>query len=172
MSITFDQKDLESQIVNQAAEQIAADFHTNQNEELRLRLEELVETTVTEHCDRVVAPIIENGVADFVISRTNEFGEEKGEDVTFTEYITSLADGYLNESVDYKGEVVKRDSYQRNKAQSRLTHLLNEHLHFRIESVMKDAIKIVVEQIAPAIATTCEIKVKVAIGDVRRAMGK
>jgi hypothetical protein len=45
-------------------------------------------------------------------------------------------------------------------------------MRWEIEKHMKDACKMVIEQVAPAIATTCELKIKEATQQIRRAMGK
>jgi len=168
----IDKSAVEAAIVEKATEQIVEAFFNDRIGSLQERVQASMETVVVKHCDDVVGPILEKGVQDFVIQRTNRFGETKGADITFTEYITSLAKEWLQRSVDYQGNPVERESYRNEKAQSRLTHLLNEHLHRRIGTAMKDAVATVVKSIAPAIATTCELKVKEATADIRRAMGK
>lgn len=166
----IDQKKLEELVVKEAADQVVASLLGDDVAyRIESRVSELVDAVVISQCDAVLKPLIESEVKDFTMRTTNEFGEGNGS-VTFTEYITGLAKSYLDERVNFRGEKVKRDSYDGRHSQSRLTHLLQEHLHNRIKKEMTDAVTLVVEQIAPALATTCELKVKEATDQIRRAM--
>ena len=168
----IDQKAIETAVIEQAAGRIAESIHETRLDELRERVEQLVEEVVIRKCDEVVRPVIEAGVEGFVIEQTNTFGEKKGEPVTFAEYVTQIAETWLGQKVDHSGKAVDSGAYGGREAQSRLTHLLDEHLQYRISGAMKDAVNVVVAKIAPAIATTCELKVKEATNDIRRAMGR
>ena len=167
----IDAKAIEAKVVEQATMEIVDRLCDERFSEIGNRVVALFEKTVEERCDAAVKPIIEQGIQDFVLEKTNEFGEKKAEPATFAEYLTSLAETWLNEGVDYQGKRTDRNSYGRSE-QTRLTYLIKDHLRWQIEAQMKDACKMVIEQIAPAIATTCELKIKEATQQIRRAMGK
>ncbi len=169
-TVTVDKKAIEEKIVNIVAENVIESFE-ERSSILHDRIIGIVENTVVEHCDKVVQSVIEKGVAEWIIQQTNKYGEKKGGPVTFTEYIVGVASAYLNEKVDYQGKRSERDPFSK-KAQSRLTYLLSEHLQYKIQTAMKDAVKIVMAEIAPALATTCELKVKEATEQIRKAMGR
>jgi hypothetical protein len=123
--------------------------------DLDSHVELMLTTAIKEHCDNVVSPIIAEGVGSRVIERTNEFGEKKGEAQTFTEYLVTTANNYLHEKVDYEG---KTTGYS-DKRQTRLTWLIDKHLHYRIQCAMEKAIAEIEKQIAPAIAETIRLQV-------------
>jgi len=166
--------ELKERIVAAASDKIVeglwqeGEFSGSLIEKAHQRIEQLLDDAVDGAVDKAVKPIIEQGVRSFVIQQTNTFGEQKGEPVTFTEFITHRAETWLNAVVDHNGKAVDRFT---SSKQTRLAHCLNEHLGFHIERMMADACKTVLEQIAPAIGTTCELKVKEATADIRRAMG-
>lgn len=64
----------------------------------------------------------------------------------------------MDEKVDYQGRSNKgRDSYYWDKAQTRLTNLLNENLHYRIDNAVKDALKPALELISQGVTETAKI---------------
>jgi hypothetical protein len=167
----IDAKAIEARIVEQATADIVNRLFDERLASIGNRVVDLFESTVEERCESAIKPIMEQGIQEFVLQRTNEFGEKKGEPITFAEYLTSLANAWLNEQVDYQGKT-QTGSYPNRSEQTRLTYLLKEHMRWEIEKHMKDACEMVINQIAPAIATTCELKVKEATNQIRRAMDR
>lgn len=168
-NVEINQETIERKVVESAAEQIVASVLSGHD--LMSRIQEQVESQIRIHCDDTVSPLISEEICKFVIQQTNNFGEQKGEPVTFAEFLAEKANEYLHERVNHKGEPVGKNSYER-MVQSRLTHMLDKQLSHHIKTEMKDAMKSVVSAVAPAIATTCGLKIREATEDIRRAMGK
>lgn len=101
-------------------------------------------------------PGIKDRMDTLILAETNEWGEKKGKQFTFIEYMIARAEAYLNEIVDYEGKPrTDRSSYWNGK-QSRLTHMVEKYLYSRIEDAMKSAVKIVNDQLGPALAKTAQ----------------
>ena len=166
--VLLDTNKLEEQIVDEAAASIARSFCHGEIPDLHTRVEELVRLTVEAKCDEVVMPIIEKGIAEFVFTKTNEFGEKKGEETTFTEYLVRTAEDYLQHRVDYNGQPKDPKSFGYKDYKTRLSHMIGKYLGFEIERAMKDAVKIVMEQVAPALAKTCEIQIKDVVANLTK----
>lgn len=121
-------------------------------ERIRARIDKKVEEVAEEH----LLPRIIGNVESFTLQATNKWGEKKGEPLTFVEYLVKKADDYIRESVDYDGKAKgdKGSSYQWKGTQTRISHLIHNHLHYSIESAIKktlvDANSILTEGIAEA----------------------
>lgn len=163
----IDQQRIEQAIIEQASSRIAQFILEDHVGNLYDRVADLLETAVKTHCDAVIAPIIDDAVESFTLAQTSKFGESKGADRTFAEYITAIAEDYLMEEVDAHGKPPTRSS--RNK-QTRLTFLLDKRLHREILSAMDDACTLVLMDIAPALATTASLKVKEATDQILGAL--
>ena len=167
-TVLLDTQKLEGQIIEEAADRIAQRFMQGAMPDLHSTVEELVRSTVERKCEDVITPIIERGIQEFVFTKTNEFGEKKGEPTTFTEYLVRTAEDYLQHRVDYNGQPKDPKSFGYKDYKTRLSHMIGKSLGFQIERAMKDAVKIVMEQIAPALAKTCEIQIKEVVANLTK----
>jgi len=100
------------------------------------RIDELVKAAL----EREVLPRVDDLVENAVLRETNRWGEPKGEPVTFKEYLVSAAERYLTELVDFQGKPKGRDSYNWQGKQTRVAHMVHEHLHYSIQSALKKTI--------------------------------
>lgn len=100
-----------------------------------------IDTAIKEIAGRNVLPHIDKFIEDYCLQETNKWGEAKGEKVTFTEYLVQCAHAYMEEPVDYQGEPRSSErSYNWSQKSTRLTFLIEKHLHYEIERAMKDAL--------------------------------
>jgi hypothetical protein len=106
--------------------------------------------------EEYVVPHVREIIESVSLQVTNQWGEKQGEPKTFIEYLTASAQDYLTTPVDYEGK--PGNSGYSSKNQTRLVHLVHQHLHYAIESAMKDAVDQVKKQIGPALETTVKLK--------------
>lgn len=165
----FTKEDIESKLI----EKIAADlmeeyvYETEtgasypENSRLARRLLEVIKKHVDAQMEKLaqeyIVPRVGELIQSAVIKHTNQFGETKAESETFVEYLTRCAETYLNQPVDFQGNPTTQSSYSRD-TQTRLSNLVGRYLHYSIESAMKDAVKIVQQQLGATLETTVKLK--------------
>lgn len=142
-------------------------FPSSFDRELRKKLKDKIDDAVESIAGRHVLPNVESYVENLCLQETNQWGEKRGEPVTFVEYLVQRADAYLNEDVNYKGMSKKQgDSYGWRKDSTRIAHMVHEHLHHSIERAMKEAVTNANESIAGGIAKA----VKISLAEISKAL--
>lgn len=129
-------------------------FANELRDKLHTAIDEQVAAIAEEHIIPRVGELIENAT----LQGTTEWGEKTGEPLTFTQYLVQRAEAYLTEPVDYDGKSVERSRYSGSKQQTRVTYLVDKHLHNAIGSAMKDAVKNANQVLGDALAETAKIK--------------
>lgn len=135
------------------------------------RLEKAVKTAidnkVADLASKHVLPMTESFIENLTLQQTNTWGEKRGEPVTFIEYLIQRAEAYLREDVNYEGKNKDQcGSFSFTKSQTRLTHLVNQHLHYSIDTAMKQAIANANAVIVGGIQETVKIK----LGEIATAL--
>lgn len=158
MNLNLDPEKLQEQIVEAAVERLLrgdeyfeAEIERRVSKQIATALDEIV----AQKFDLVVLPMLTERVDSLVLQKTNEWGEKRGEAVTFVEYLTQRALEYMTENVDRDGKPT-RDRY--GTVQTRIAHMVDRHLHFHIEDTMKKALGEANTKIAQGIYETCRIK--------------
>lgn len=136
---------------------------TKRPSQLHAKLIELVKKRIDAAINRIaeihVLPRVTDYVENIVITETNGWGEKNGKTFTFIEYLVSRAEHYLTEKVNYEGKgKYEAKDYSWSGSQTRITHLVNNHLHYSIETAMKEALKIATSAISTGIQETVKIK--------------
>lgn len=111
------------------------------NRAIKKMIKERVDQTVKDLGDKHVLPNIANAIETLTLQKTNTWGEAKGKEVSFIEYLIERADHYMQEEVDYKGEPKGRDSYRFQARGTRIAHMIDKHLHYAIQKAMTEAMK-------------------------------
>ena len=120
-----------------------------------------VDSRVAELAEANVLPNVTKYVEDLCLQETNRWGEATGKPVTFIEYLVARAEAYLREEVNFEGKTrAEAHGYSWQKAQTRITHLVHQHLQYSIDSAMKDAISTANSALTDGIAETCRIKLR------------
>lgn len=125
---------------------------------LKERVKSRVDSKVDELAEKFVLPKVSECIDNITIQKTNEYGEKKGESVTFIEYLVSRAESYMQEYVDSDGKRLGNQSYRRDPEQTRITQLVDRYLHTHIENSMRESLKIALGEIAKGIHETARIK--------------
>lgn len=122
-------------------------------------VKQAIDEKVAAIAEQHIVPTIGKTIDEFVIKKTNEYGEMKGEPVTFTEYLVSQANQWLQAEVDYNGEPVSGHGHRYGTVhQTRLTHYVHEYLHSTIATAMKDAVNGIGSKIGDSIRETTKIQ--------------
>lgn len=120
-------------------------------------VKQAIDAKVAAIAEQHIVPTISKTIDEFVIKKTNEYGEMKGEPVTFTEYLVSQANQWLQAEVDHSGNPVQGHRYN-TTYQTRLTHCVHEYLYGTIAGAMKDAVNGIGSKIGDSIRETTKIQ--------------
>lgn len=168
LGITADE--LTNRIVDKCVEQLMTDVNFDEDgdewrgrsrlaEQLDKRIKQQINDTVNALAEKHVLPNVSAYVENLTLHATNKWGEKKGQTVTFIEYLTQRAEDYMQEKVNYEGKAKdEAGGYSWNGTQTRITHLVHQHLHYSIDSAMKSALQIATSGIAAGLQETCKTK--------------
>lgn len=104
-------------------------------------IREKIDAAVVKAGDEVIAPRISELVTGHTMQATNQWGEARGEKITFTEYLVQRASAYMTEQVNYEGKAKGTDSYSWTAKGTRVAYMIDKHLHYHIDTAMKKALQ-------------------------------
>lgn len=142
---------LTDRIVDKAVERLLSSNNFDEDGEeyvvpsgLKQRLDKAVKVQIDGKiaalAEQHVLPRVSEMIENLTLQATNNWGEKTGAPVTFIEYLTQRADAYMQEPVNHNGKTKTEDSYSWSKSTSRVAYLINSHLHYSIETAMKNAL--------------------------------
>lgn len=118
-----------------------------------------INETISALAEKNVLPNVAEYVENLTIQETNKWGEKRGESVTFIEYLTQRAQAYMQEKVNSEGKTKQENgNYSWYEKQTRITFLIEKHLHYSIEKAMKEALSVATGEIAKGIHETSRLK--------------
>lgn len=155
-------EDLTQRIVDQAVESLLESsgydpendrettYESRFKREIEKRLQEAVDAKISSLAAEHLVPKVGELIEKTNMRKTNQYGEPKGESMTFIEYIASRADAYMSEDVDYNGKskAESGDSYSWRSCGPRLTVLMRNYIRDTLEKHAKQAITDVNQVIA------------------------
>lgn len=174
----FTKEEIEQKVVEKIAadmlNEYVYDSETGADEARDSHLAQKFHDIVRKHVDRqlnklaeeYIVPHVREIIESVCLQKTNEWGEKVGNPQTFTEYLVGSAQNYLSQPVDFEGKPVERSSYRTNE-QTRLVHLVHKHLHYGIESAMKNAVDVVKAQIGESLQETVKIQLGKIAGSLK-----
>jgi len=127
-------------VIERAAGQVAEAMLNEYQSDIRYLVRKTVEAVARERMDTAIRPLVEGGVESITLQKTNEWGEAKGGSLTFREYLVQRAEAYLTETVNHEGKPKGSDAYSWKGTQTRVMHMVNQHLHYEVERAMKQAL--------------------------------
>ena len=164
-AVTFDvqPEDLKEKVVAQAAELVSdwirEEAHSYASSEVQKAMKKTIDEQIKKVMDDEVTPIVKGHLDAIVMKETNTWGEQKGYVLTFKEYLVKKAEEFLREKVDYEGKGKEDSRYSSfSPTQTRITHMVHQHLHYSIESAMKEALKLANSNIVKGIEDAVKIK--------------
>lgn len=161
-SLGFTQEELQDRLVSELVERLLyerdrgeSDLSAKVKSLVVDKVDQAVSTIADEHIGKQMQEYVENAV----FQRSNKWGEPQGEELTFREYLDETATTYLTEHVSYDGKAKHQSGgFSWSAHQSRIAHLIHEHLHYDIERALKKAVGNVNAQIAEGLQETVKIK--------------
>lgn len=169
-SLGFTKEELQERVIERLCEQFlttkAIDQFGDEAEmptRMRTQLEERIKATINERINAIaeahILPNVAAYIEELTLQQTTQWGEKKGEPVTFIEYLVARAKAYMQEQVDHDGKSKEEgSSYGWSGKQTRITHLIHAHLQYSISTAMKDALQVATGEIAKGIHETCRLK--------------
>lgn len=167
----FTQEELQDRVVERICEQLLTSIEYDAEGDeypassrfqsaIKDLIKKRVDETISAMAERYVLPNVAKYIEELTLQQTNSWGEKKGEPVTFIEYLVGRAQAYMQEEVNHEGKSQKEaGNYGWSGArQTRITHLINRHLQYSIETAMKNALNVATGEIAKGIHETAKIK--------------
>ena len=144
--------------------QVASSFRRQLDKEIERRIHEKVEQIGAEH----VLPKLTDMLENFCLQKTNEWGEKKGEALSFTEYLVKAAHEYMTEQVDFAGKSKSEDRFGSWRGNTtRVAYMIDRHLQYSIEVAMQQALKHANESIVEGINKAVQIRLKEIVGGIK-----
>lgn len=154
-------EELQERVIDRAAAMLAKRVYTRESDELHGAVQRVITEVVGKVADEELKPWATGQIEAVVMQRTNEWGEAKGEAVTFRQYLVQRAEAYLLEKVDYDGKSREESRFSGSSFTAkgtRIAWMVNQHLHHEIEGAMKSALTTTNNAIAAGIQETVRLK--------------
>lgn len=107
---------------------------------MQKRIADRIDAEVTRLAEAHVLPKIPSMVENLTLQETTRWGAPVGEPVSFIDYLVKKAEEFITEKVDFQGRAKGQDSFSWNGTQTRISHMVHQHLHYEIEKAMKQAL--------------------------------
>lgn len=163
LGIEIDMDKMREDIIERAAEQLIDSMQRDSEEYVREGIvkanRKAIDETIKKTIDTEILPIVKGQLEQITMQATSQWGEAKGHTLTFKEYLVTLAENYIREPVDFQGCDKKvADNYNWRSTQTRIAYMVHEHLHYSIESAMKESLKQANSNIVKGLEDAVKIK--------------
>ena len=169
-------EDLTQRIVDQAVESLMSStgynpdsdsevtYESRFKREIEKKLQEAVDKKISDLAAVHLVPRVGELIEKTNMRKTNQYGEAKGDPMTFIEYIASRAESYMSEDVDSNGKSKAEagDSYNWRSSGPRLTVLMRLYIRDTLEKHAKAAVTDVNTVIAKNIARAAQDAISAA----------
>lgn len=167
VGIEIDIQDARRKAIERAAEMIVEKIDGEDYSKLDGVIQKAIDAALDKYLNEIVLPHVEKQITEVTLQETNRWGEKTGgKKVPFKEYLVERAEKWLAEEVNYDGKSKASDSFGWKPYQTRVAHMVHNHLHFHIERAMNEALKTANSAIVGGIEHT----VKMKLAEVSAAM--
>jgi hypothetical protein len=90
--------------------------------------------------NETVVPQVGALIEQVCLTKTNQWGEKVGKELTFKEFLVDKALDFMHEPVNYNGKTRSQDSYSWSKHSTRLAYLIDNHIHSTLDYAVKKAL--------------------------------
>jgi hypothetical protein len=137
--------------------------------EIERRIQQAVDEKIAALAEVHLTPRVGEMIESANMMRTNQYGEPKGEPMTFKEYIASRAEAYMSEPVNYNGQSKSEmnDSYNWRADGPRLTVLMRSYIRETLEKHAKAAVTDVNKVIADNIGKAAKEAITAAAAAIK-----
>lgn len=139
---------------------------------IEAKIQQTVDKKIAEIATEQIIPRVGEMIEKANMMQTNNYGEPKGEPMTFKEYIAYRAENYMSENVDINGKSkTESNSYNWRSCGPRLTVLMRSYIRDSMEAAAKSAVtdinKVIAKNIEKAAkdaiaATAANIKIGIS----------
>lgn len=160
-SLGLTKEEIQERVIEQCCDSILRGGRDldGMQEGLRLEVESRIEEAITGLGEQHIMPGITKYLEEMRFSETNRYGEKKeGTDKTLLEYLTERADAFITEPVSSQGKTKKEDSYNWSANQTRIAHMIHQHLQYSISTAVKKALADFNNEVAKGLADTVKIQ--------------
>jgi antitoxin component of RelBE/YafQ-DinJ toxin-antitoxin module len=169
--IGLTQEELQKRVVEQIANTLCfpedgseSDF----NSEIQKAYRQQIVDGVKALAETVVAPRVSELLDKVTFQETNRWGESQKAAITLKEFLISRAEAWMTEKVDFNGRAKGEDTYGNwNGSQTRISHMIHEHLKYHIENSVKAALADINSKIAIGIQETVKLKLKETLDSLK-----
>lgn len=166
--IGITQEELQERVVDGLVERILghpveADegyVHTTVMNEAQARVVAAINAKVDAIAAAHILPRVEAMIEGLVLQQTNQWGEKKGEPVTFVEYLIERAEQFIKAPVDFEGKAKDDKGYcgSWKPSTSRIAFMIERHLQYSIETALDTVLKDANSKLAEGIEQAVKIK--------------
>lgn len=117
-----------------------------------------IDATVTDIADKHIQPLVAGLIENAVFQETNGWGEPKKPPMTFKEYLAHKSENWLREQVNYKGLTRDEDSYNWSGKNTRIGHMVHQHLDYHIKDALTKAFTNLNAQVAGGLAQAVKMQ--------------
>lgn len=179
-SLGITKEELQERVVERVADQLLTGVGYDHNSDMEYTtasqfqremdklIKARIEATINAIAEREVLPNVASYIENLTLQHTNTWGEKQGAPISFIEYLIKRANEYLQEKVNYQGQGKdEANGYSWSGTQTRITHLVNSHLHHSIETAMKQAMAQATGEVAKGIHETTRLKLNEIAGKLK-----
>jgi len=137
--------------------------------ELDKHIKSSIDESVREIADVHVKPVVKEKIENFVLQETNQWGEKKGKIKTFAEYLVERAEHYMVEEVDSRGKSRSEsgDGYGFRGVATRISYIIDKHLHYEISSAMKNILDNANNTLADGLQKAVKVRLKEIVEGIK-----
>jgi hypothetical protein len=174
-ALGFTQDELRERVIDRLCDRLmeTGDFEDSEFAgKLNRTIQKRIDHAINKLAEKHVLPNVTEYIEKLTLQATNRWGESHGAPVSFIEYLVQRADAYLREEVDYEGfaKDEKRDAYNWRKAQTRVMHLVHQHLHYSVSNAMQTALQAANSSIVGGIHEAVKLKLEAFAASLKVAV--
>lgn len=156
-------EEIQSRVVEKLAEQLLYDPEGDQSAmatAIEKEYKQRIADGVKQVAENAVTPKIQEILDKTTFQETSRWGEPTAPVMTLKDFIIARAEAWMTEKVDFNGKSQKEDSYNWHGTQTRVAHMIHQHLHYHIEGSVKKALADVNSKLAKGIEETVKMKLE------------
>jgi len=171
-SLGFTKEELQERVIERIVDKFLTDRICGEDGEylgdsqIARKLQEAIKDKTREAvatiAEKQVLPKISTHIENLVLTETNTWGESKSE-YTFREYLVRECERWMTEKVNFEGKSKSQCSFSFSASQTRLAHMVHQHLHYEIDKAVKGALSDINSRLSSGLVDTVKIKLNDAL---------
>jgi len=164
-SLGLDKKELRALVVDKIVDSLmnGEDAESAFVNGVQAAYREEIKSRVQKLAEQKVLPKVEELLESTNFQETNRWGEATKPKLTLKEFLIAEAQRWMAEQVNYEGKPNEGNGYGWKGYQTRLCHMVHQHLHYEIERSVKSALEDFNNKLAKGLEETVKIKLAEAL---------